>query len=184
MDIAIRQATSDDLNAIIQIQTEALQGLCSRDYTPPQMQALLTEQARWRQVQEVLFVAEHCGQLVGFAGVATHQPQITAVYVKPELARQGIGKQLLAAMEIIAIQQRQPLLWVLSSLTAVQFYQSQGYGHSRKTGFWSESGTWIPCVRLEKRLLPASFVEKYSIWIVLFVFAVLVMISLAITLMQ
>ena len=160
MDIDIRLAHVEDLNRIIELQTEAIAILCPKDYQPEQVEALVTGQAQYRGAHETIFLAEHQGDLVGFSALSTFSNQITAVYVHPKFARQGVGTKLLAELEGTAIAKGHKRLWVLSSLTGIPFYNSQGYEFKRQAGFWSETQVWIPCAHLEKCLVPLTELEK------------------------
>ena len=185
MDITIRPATPADHEPTIALQTNAFRILCAQDYTPKQIEALVEDEARSRHIDEVLFVAEMDGDMVGFTGLSTSDRQITAVFVCPNLARQGIGKQMLATLEREAMKRGYRVLWVLSSLTAAPFYQAQNYTRIGKAGFWSPSGNcWIPCIKLQKRLLPATFAEKYGIGIVVMLFLLLVTIVFLINMLS
>ena len=165
MDVDIRLARPEDLDRVIELQTQSLKILGSANYSPQQIQALVTGQAAWRGRDEVLFLAESAGQLVGFSGLSTQNQQITAVYTHPQFARQGVGTQVLQALETAAIEKRYHSLWVISSLTAVNFYQARGYKLLRKTGFRAEGGEWIACFVLKKRLYSTAHAAKHSTYI-------------------
>lgn len=165
MDVDIRLARLEDLDRVIELQTQSLKILGSANYSPQQIQALVTGQAAWRGRDEVLFLAESAGQLVGFSGLSTQNQQITAVYTHPQFARQGVGTQVLQALETAAIEKRYRSLWVISSLTAVNFYQARGYKLLRKSGFRAEGGEWIDCFVLKKRLYSTANAAKHSTYI-------------------
>ena len=161
MEINIRSARLEDLDRVIQLQSDSLKGLCAADYTPEQMMALVEGQAQYRGARELIWLAEQAEVLVGFAGLSVLDAQITAIYVSPQFARQGVGAQLLTAIEAAAIAKGYKSLWVFASLTAIPFYQAQGYQLTRQAGFWAETKVWIPCPRLEKNLQPLCL-EKVS----------------------
>jgi hypothetical protein len=77
-------------------------------------------------------------------------------------------------VEAIAIERRVRVLRVMSSLTGIGFYRSQGYCSVADTGFWSDH-TWIPCHKMEKRLLPNRGIDPTQglSWIVGLVLLVL-----------
>lgn len=160
MEIDIRPARLEDLDRVIQLQADSLKRLCAADYSPEQIMALVEGQAQYRGAREFIWLAEQAEALVGFAGLSALDAQITAIYVSPQFARQSIGVQLLAVIETAAIARGYQNLWVFASLTAIPFYQAQGYQLTRQAGFWSETKVWIPCPRLEKSLRPLYLVER------------------------
>jgi len=184
MDIQIRLARPEDLDRVIELQTQALEILSSAHYNAQQIQALVTGQAAWRGRDETLFLAESAGELVGFSGLSTQRPQITAVYTHPQFARQGVGSQLLQALEAAAIEKRYLSVWVISSLTAVAFYQDRGYKLLRENGFRAEGGEWIACFVLEKQLLSVSNTEKHSTYIPLILLMTLFSAALILALLR
>jgi GNAT superfamily N-acetyltransferase len=154
MEIRIRPALSTELPEMIALQNHALKTLCAKEYSSKQLTALVDDQSSTRSLMdELLFVADAEGQIVGFSSLLKMQPQIGAVYVHPNWVQQGIGTRLLDAVEQAALQRGIQKLWVMSSLTAVPFYQTQNYQFKRKIGFWTRSRVWIPCKLLEKRLV-------------------------------
>lgn len=52
---------------------------------------------------------------------------MTAVYVRPEIAREGVGSALLAELERVAHERGIETLGLWASLPALPFYLAQGY---------------------------------------------------------
>lgn len=157
MELCIRPGQPEELAALIELQNLAIEALCCLDYNSKQIVAIVEEQVRARQARdEHWFVAEVEGQMVGFSAIAKHQPEIGGVYVHPAWTRRGVGAQLIAALEQQAQTQHFGTLTVLSSLTAIAFYTKQGYRQRHRSGFWTNQHIWIPCVLLEKQLVPTT----------------------------
>jgi GNAT superfamily N-acetyltransferase len=154
MDFQIRLSKPEDSEKIIELQTSSLRKLSS-SYDSNQIESLVRSQASLRFAQaEIGFVAEHENEIVGFASGLVQPPGIiSGVYVHPNLIRQGIGTRLLKAVEKIAIDRGNEAIHVFSSLATVKFYQANGYQLIRKSGFYSETKTWIPGVILKKQLI-------------------------------
>jgi putative acetyltransferase len=81
-------------------------------------------------------VAEAQGAVVGFGELAVDpgeylaapvDAEVRAVYVRPEVAREGVGSALLADLEAAARERGAETLGLWASLNAVPFYESQGY---------------------------------------------------------
>lgn len=161
MEIHIRPGSAEELPELITLQTLSLETIYANEYNPEQMKALVDSQAEGReQEDESIVVAEIEGKIVGFASLSNVVCQIYAVYVHPDWIRRGIGKQLLAAIEDIAIQRRYRTLVVFTSTIAAPFYQVRGYKIQQPFQFQPRPAVYIPCQVLEKRLLPpASFLE-------------------------
>ena len=114
-------------------------------------------------------MAEGNNRLVGFASLCIDRPQIAGMFVHPDFVRQGIGTRLIKEIESVAIEKGYKTLDVMSSLSAVKFYQANGYEVIGKLGFWSENKTWIPCRNMHKQLIPLTEREKWTRRITLFV---------------
>lgn len=165
MDIQIRLAKSEDLKEILELQGTSLRTLTtsSAEYNPIQIESLIRSQASARiKYDEIWFVADYEDKVVGFASLLLDQPTISGVFVHPDFMRQGIGTRLLEAIEKTAVDKKYEVLYVVSALTAVNFYQARGYQFIRQSGFSSEANVWIPCVSLEKRLLLLAKAEDWS----------------------
>jgi putative acetyltransferase len=153
MEIQIRLCTSEDLPEIFELQAQSLQTLISH-YHQRQIESLIRSQKAARLTDdEILFVADYQGELVGFAALQMNSPGIGGLFVHPDYMRQGIGTKLITTLENTALEKRYKKLNVFSSLAAVDFYQAKGYKIFYKSGFFSEGSIWIPCFFLEKRLL-------------------------------
>ncbi|BAZ28792.1 hypothetical protein NIES4074_12260 [Cylindrospermum sp. NIES-4074] len=162
MDIQIRLAKSEELKEILELQAKSLR-TASAEYNPIQIESLVRSQASARvKYDEIWFVADYEDKVVGFASLLLGEPTISGVFVHPDFMRQGIGTRLLEAIEKTAVDKKYEILYVVSSLTAVNFYQTRGYQFIRKSGFSSEANVWIPCVSLEKRLLLLTKTEDGS----------------------
>jgi putative acetyltransferase len=178
MDFQIRLSKPEDSEKIIELQTSSLRKLSS-SYDSNQIESLVRSQASLRFSQhEIGFVAEHENEIVGFASWLVQPPCIiSGVYVHPNLIRQGIGTRLLKAVEKIAIDRGNEAIHVLSSLATVNFYQANGYQLIRKSGFYSEPQTWIPCVILKKQLIIVPIPKRVYRHVVSLVFGLKPMFS-------
>lgn len=163
MDIEIRLAKVEDRAEILQLQSSSLRVLASKDYGPEEIESLVRSQAKARFYSEVIFVAICQEKIVGFASLLIHKYQIGGVYVHPEFSRQGIGSRLLEVVENTAIEKGYKSLSVLSSLTAIDFYQKQGYQMHSHRYFWSEEKVSILSGILNKRLIEAEKSDRERI---------------------
>jgi len=161
VDIQIRAANSKDLDSILAVQARALRVLSVRDYSQKQIESLVTGQAKTRNLKdEIIFVAEHENQIVGFSCLLNAGSLISGIFVCPDFARQGVGTKLLEAIEAQAIEQNCKVLSVMSSLSGFDFYRANGYQVVQKSGFLSSGAVWIPCVTLKKQLIASTESER------------------------
>lgn len=177
MDIKIDLAKSEELESILELQANSLRILSSQVYNIKQIESLIKDQesARSRSI-EIMFVAYLGSQLVGFASLLVDAPVISSMFVHPDFTRLGIGKKLIETIENKAIRKKHRTIYVMSSLSAVDFYLAMGYTRKRKSGFWAERKTWIPCVDMEKQLIPLTEMEKWTQQIILLIIGLLVVV--------
>ena len=161
VEISIRQARTSDRDRIIQLHSQSIQQLCTADYNPAQIQALLDDKKVYgtKSWGDVVFVAEYGETIVGFSALL--RGTVSAMYVHPEWTRQGIGKSLLQAIEREAIFRRWQWLFVKASITAVPFYQACGYQILHPTQMMVARREWVPCVDMQKQLV-AMISQKQS----------------------
>lgn len=102
-----------------------------QDYTLEQVQAWAPDEMdreRWRARIEGMcpFLCVHDGIIVGYAGLLA-SGQIDHFYVHHQWQRQGVGKQLLSAIESEAKAQGLSQLTSDVSITARPFFEAQGF---------------------------------------------------------
>lgn len=166
--VTIRLAQLNDIDAILAVQEMSLRQISPGYYSPDQIDALVQDQSKYRYQDFLQVVAESEEGIVGFGSLSTWPfPQISGIYVHPDLTRQGIGTQLIQELEHLAVTQTKPwrVLRVLSSLMAAEFYQSQGYHLQKSSGFWTSDRVWIECKVLTKRLVPLRWWERGQPWL-------------------
>ncbi|MGR3278202.1 GNAT family N-acetyltransferase, partial [Acaryochloris marina NIES-2412] len=66
MNLNIRLARPADMEQVLDLQQQAIQMLCSRDYSPAQVDAIVQSQHEWRGQQELIYMAQKDHHLVGF----------------------------------------------------------------------------------------------------------------------
>jgi putative acetyltransferase len=161
MNLQFRLAKSEDIEKVLELQSSSIR-LMSPDYNPRQIESLVKSQTSARfHHNEILFLASYKDELVGFACLINNSFQIGGLYVHPNFLRQGIGTQLLEVIEKTAIEKGCQAISVLSSLTAINFYKARGYQGIRQSGFFSEQDVWIPCLLLNKSLIPVTKPENF-----------------------
>lgn len=111
----------------------------------------------YRETQEaggLTLVAESAGEIAGFGIVHPADGEISACYVAPEQARQGIGRRLVNEMERTARASGARALRVRAGRNARSFYTALGYRVGGRGEHLFEDGTRMVVVHLEKDLAP------------------------------
>lgn len=141
----VREARPGDAEAIRTVHREAITELGSAAYDGEQVEAWArgVESADYAAIDAdgyCFLVAVEDGDVAGFGSVWFGSPdgyessadaEVTAVYVHPSVARQGVGSALLAALERRARERGVRTLGLSSSLSAVGFYEAHGYERVR-----------------------------------------------------
>ncbi len=100
------------------------------------------------QVQHI-FVALEAGKVIGTGGLANfgsaEKPDYygVAVFVAPECQGQGIGKQLIAAVEAKAKEIGARKITVRAAIRAERFYEKLGYSYKDGKDILDEKGYYI-----------------------------------------
>ncbi|TNC15950.1 GNAT family N-acetyltransferase [Methylobacterium terricola] len=135
MKVTIRPATSNDADDISRIVIAALRETNAKDYSeaviarveqgfsPVSVFELLTKR--------LVFVAEGEDGIVGTASLDGRV--VRTVFVAPKHQGIGIGKALMAAVEMEAVEQEIAALTVPSSVTAEKFYAKLGFTAVRES---------------------------------------------------
>lgn len=174
----VRIATEADVAAIRRVHEASIRGLGPETYDAGQVDAWAAgvESADYAVVADdgyCVTVAEAAepgdtagsAEVVGFATLARHEPdgyavdvdaEVTAVYVHPDAARDGVGSALLADLERRARAAGSRRLGLTASTTALPFYEHHGYERVRERAheFSSHEATGVEGVVVEmwKRL--------------------------------
>jgi putative acetyltransferase len=167
MQVDIRPGAAADIHAIRDLLSSSIRSFYHTACSPAQIEVLLQRQINGLcPTKQSLLVAEIAGKIVGFAALSRWEFQIDAVYVHTDYFRQGIGQQLVAALEQVAQQQQYPKLVVIAALVTTGFYQAQGYRVICDYIYELEKQEPVPCHVLEKSFASANvpFWRKFPQW--------------------
>jgi GNAT superfamily N-acetyltransferase len=177
--IRLRHAVLNDLATLHRLADLATRELCASDYTPEQIQAIVTfglgvdpQLIRDR----TYFVAEHEDRLVG-AGGWTRRPElcnlddtrsaavaaaldparrdtarIRGFFVHPDCARRGIGRTLLAICTTAAIRAGFRRVELVASLTGRHLFRAAGFTPTEAVTSMLPNGVTIEGVRMHRLL--------------------------------
>ena len=146
----IRQFEPRDASAVSDVIRTAMRITNSRDYPPavlnPLMRYFSLEKVLQLALERLCLVAEINEEVIGT--ISLENGGLETFFVHPDFQARGVGTRLLKAVEEIAARDNIDTIHVLSSLSAVSFYEKMGY---RQTGLEQE-GTAGRQIGMEKIL--------------------------------
>jgi putative acetyltransferase len=142
----IREATTADTEAIRRVHRESIEELGPAAYSSEQVAAWARGCASANYIASIesddacFVIAEREDEVLGFGSLSFDSPteyeasvdaEVTGVYVHPSAARDGIGTDLLVALEREARNHGVGTLGLSASLNALGFYERHGYEQVR-----------------------------------------------------
>lgn len=175
--VAIRRATRADVVSIAEVMRDSLQSLGRSAYDERQIASALLYIARpdeqliddgtyfvavegkgiagcggWsrrRKVYSGSVAADDEGALID---PATEPARIRAMFVRPELARRGIGRQILEHSEQCAVAEGFRRFQLVAMHSAGGIYEASGYRSIRESPITLQDGVVLECTLMEKSL--------------------------------
>lgn len=157
--IRVRSLRAEERKTAVGVIHQSIRAINVKDYSPQQIEKIVDMYGLWSFSGKAVVVAEHRSQMVGIA-IAQFSlfsaPWIQAVFTHPEFVRKGVGRVLVTELERRAVLRNSKTLLVMSSLTAVGFYEALHYQRLTDT---TTVGN-IPCVFMEKPLQPVTLIDR------------------------
>jgi len=153
----IRSATKNDIESFKAVVKLSIMESCKEYYSHAEIKALLKQYPerslyeKWLY-ERVLIVAVDDGDVVGFAQYNPNMSYIEAVHVLPKYFGEGVGRELVGAIERIASEMGAKVITLESSLNAVCFYDKCGYIKKGNSKFKCNSGIELKVVEYEKQI--------------------------------
>jgi putative acetyltransferase len=157
----IRRASPADAEQIGDAHLDSIRSLGAKAYGPDVVAVwgAPKDVERYRgsmESAEVFFVAVAAGpageRVLGFSSYRMEEGKHrTAIYVRGEAARMGIGTALFVAAERVALEHGASEIHVDSSLGAVPFYKSLGFEELGAGQHCLSSGMLMDCVFMRKK---------------------------------
>jgi len=147
----IREADVNDAPAMKELHKRSVLGLCRPDYTLEQLEgwvgSISLERYQKRIEDHRSFIAEIDGAMVGYVRWNPTTNELCSIFIDPDYVRQGIAASLMkiACEDVTSYGKNE--LWLDASLTAVPFYESEGWEYVEQTMHGS-----LVCIRMTKRL--------------------------------
>lgn len=145
----IRKSKLEDAEAIKALHDRAALALCRDDYTLEQLNEWVNhssvEKYQQRLATQRTFVGEINGRMVGFVRWNPETNELCSIFVDPDYTRQGIATKLMKKAYDDALSTGVNKFWLYASLTAVPFYESEGWKKLEQ----SKRGN-LECIKMEK----------------------------------
>lgn len=131
MTILTRQATSNDLEKILQLFRETIETVNAKDYSPEQITVWkngASKKERWlKKISEQYFLlAEIDKEIVGFGSI-TQDGYLDFMYVSKNHQRIGVAQKIYSGLESFASEHQLDQIISDVSITAEPFFEKQGF---------------------------------------------------------
>ncbi len=152
---ALRPALPGDLPVLAAIAEAAILELTGEDYDSDQQEAWAAaasdvEALAARLKDQLTLIATRDGEPVGFIALADNK-LIDMLYVRPDVAGEGVGALLYDAIERLAGARGAKSLTVEASDTALDFFGKRGFTPKQRNTL-SLGGVWLANTTMEKPL--------------------------------
>ena len=134
----IRRFRNSDAVELASMHRGTIRVINKKDYTKQQIKVWATASAkRWKDnakaKNSTIFVALNKNKLIGF--IQLKGSEVNALYVHKNYIGREVGKRLLKKLEETAYKKSIRKLICISTITAKDFYNKQGYKTIKKTKY-------------------------------------------------
>ncbi len=151
----IRKACADDAAAAWDIRNAVILSQCKGHY-PAKSLVIWTNgeinEGFVQYVVEQLYVATVSDAVVGTGMIDRDTGRVDAIFVRPDMMRQGIGKLMMSYLEEIGRAAGLTTLTLDSTLNAAEFYRNCGFGGDVMGKYQSPRGITLDCIPMTKIL--------------------------------
>lgn len=128
----LRLYLSADLEQIVRLFTDSVHHVGSSYYSPEELEAWAPsypDMERWRGLLagKYTLVAELDGKITGFGSLSEDGATVDLLFTHHEHQKEGIGTQILDALEKESATRGNEEILLTTSATAWKFYQNRGY---------------------------------------------------------
>jgi len=160
MKISIRKAQAADAAAARDIRNAAILRQCPAHY-PADLLAIWTSEGvtdEWVQfVVQRVYLATVGDEVVGTGAVDLESGQLDALFIRPDMMRRGIGRQMVDHLESLALAAGLTRLTLNSTLNAAPFYRRCGFVGETVSTYHSPRGITLDCIPMVKELVSAGW---------------------------
>jgi len=132
----IRKFLASDGVAVARLHRDTIRNVNSKDYPPEQIAVWAgrstAQRARESKHSKNRYVVLDNDEVIGFGGFS-EDGELTGLYINKDYIGKGIGTRLLNKLENEARAQGFKELFLISTITARNFYERRGYSIVKKT---------------------------------------------------
>ena len=153
--LEIKRATPEDANAAFDIRREAIRSQCIGAYTAEQMLTWTrgaAEDGYTALMAKPFYLGCVEGEPVATGMLDPDHREVGALFVRPGFIGRGIGGQMLAHLEQVALALGIEEVVLDATLNAADFYRRRGYEGSEQSIYHSPAGLDLACIPMVKRL--------------------------------
>ena len=152
----LRPALPLDIDALWALRTAAVRISCATHYCTEQITVWSASPVPAGYAGMLAagggIVAVRDGVIAGYAMLDLDKHEVDAVFVHPAQGGLGIGKRLLATLEVLAREHGIDRLHLSASMNAVPFYRAAGFVALREEAYAHPSGLMLASMAMEKVL--------------------------------
>lgn len=153
MKLSIRKACAADAASAWDIRNAAILSQCPAHY-PAELLAIWTSGDMTEEfvefVAEKFYVATVGDEVVGTGAIDLQSGQLDALFVRPDMMRRGVGRQMVAHLETVARAAGLTRLTLDSTLNAAAFYRRCGFVGDAVGTYHSPRGITLECIPMVK----------------------------------
>lgn len=152
--VSVRPPQHDEADALLTLHQASIRAFGPAAYDEAQVHAWARKDEPEYPIDDPehrFVVAEREGELAGLGDLHWPESEVTAVYVHPDHAGEGVGTAILGDLEAAARERGLEELGLLASMNAVGFYEQAGYERVG-TRVHQTGDQELECVWMEKRL--------------------------------
>lgn len=163
--ISLRKATGNDAEGMAAVHHAAVYKTGATTY-PPELLKHWSGPLNAERITDIrvhlesgsshYLVAETEGIVVGFSSIDLQSRELRGPFINPDFGREGIGSELVAALEDVAAERGFEELFVDASLNAEHFFAELGYELLGENVSTLPDGTELPTKRMHKKIEPGD----------------------------
>lgn len=153
----IRKANQSDYNAMDSVFRASAKKMCASSYDSEVIDAWACESWPARFVkgandgdQQYVLLVDHV--VVCFGSINLERKLIVSLFVSPEFVGQGLGQRMLNFLFDVAKRKGLKVLYLDSSLNAVNFYSRNGFKEKGRSTYRTQNGVLMDSVQMECNL--------------------------------
>jgi GNAT superfamily N-acetyltransferase len=154
--ITFRVAKNEDCEVMYNVHANSIKYYCSDFYSQESIAAwieLKKPEDYANNSSNIYIVVQEDDEIVGLGLLNINKKSIDSLYLKPQMAKRGIGAKLLLQLEELARKNNINELKLSATLNSTAFYHRMGYIGDMLSSHRLSSGIALDCVEMTKKLM-------------------------------